>query len=54
MDVKNVDTKIVLIDGKQSAQYVINYNIEVTEVKDYIISKINSDYFEEHVEEEHV
>jgi len=44
---KNIDTKIVLIDGNQLAEYMIDHNIGVTEVKNYVLKNINSDYFEE-------
>jgi restriction system protein len=46
---KNIDTKIVLIDGDQLAEYMIDHNIGVTDVKNYVIKNINSDYFEERV-----
>lgn len=44
---KNIDSKIVLIDGNQLAEYMIEHNIGVSDVKRYIIKNINSDYFEE-------
>jgi restriction system protein len=47
--IKNIDTKIVLIDGNQLAEYMIDYNIGVTDVKTYVIKNINSDYFEEQI-----
>jgi len=47
--IKNIDTKIVLIDGNQLSEYMINYNIGVTDIKNYVIKNINSDYFEEQV-----
>ncbi|MEE3717520.1 restriction endonuclease [Tumidithrix elongata RA019] len=37
--------KIVLIDGEQLAQYMIDYNLAVSTVSTYEIKKIDSDYF---------
>lgn len=39
--------KIVLIDGKDLANYMIEYNVGVSEKKVYKIKKLDSDYFEE-------
>ncbi len=41
------DTKIVLIDGEQLAQYMIDYNLGVSVQNTYEIKKIDFDYFEE-------
>ncbi len=41
------ETKIVLIDGFQLAQLMIDYNLGVTTQQIYEIKKIDSDYFEE-------
>ena len=43
--VTKIDSKIVLIDGEQLAQYMIDYNIGVAPVSNYEIKKIDSDYF---------
>jgi restriction system protein len=40
------DIKIVLIDGKRLAEYMIEYNVGVTITKSFEIKKIDSDYFE--------
>ena len=40
-----MDTKIVLIDGEQLAQYMINYNLGVSVQNTYEIKKLDSDYF---------
>jgi len=40
------ETKIVLIDGKNLAQLMIDYNLGVTPSKLFEIKKIDSDYFE--------
>jgi restriction system protein len=42
-----MDTKIVLIDGEQLAQYMIDYNLGVSVQNVYQIKKLDSDYFEE-------
>jgi len=39
--------KIVLIDGKSLADYMIEYNVGVSEKKAYVVKKLDSDYFEE-------
>lgn len=39
--------KLVLIDGKELAKYMIEFNVGVSTVKTYDIKCINSDYFEE-------
>lgn len=47
MYASQMDTKIVLIDGEQLAQYMIDYNLGVSVQNTYEIKKIDSDYFEE-------
>lgn len=39
--------KIVLIDGKTLADYMIEYHVGVSEKKVYEVKKLDSDYFEE-------
>ena len=39
--------KIVLIDGKGLADYMIEYNVGVSEKKVYEVKKLDTDYFEE-------
>jgi len=41
------ETKIVLIDGEQLAQLMIDYNLGVTKQQTYEIKRIDTDYFEE-------
>ena len=41
------DTKVVLIDGRQLAEYMIDYDIGVSTVKTYEIKRVDSDYFDE-------
>ncbi len=42
-----IDSKIVLIDGEQLAQMLIDYNIGVATVANYEIKKLDLDYFTE-------
>jgi restriction system protein len=42
-----IDTKIVLIDGEQLAQLMIDNNVGVTPMQNYEIKRIDSDYFTE-------
>jgi len=42
---EKVGTKIILIDGHQLAQLMIDYNVGVSNVSCYEIKKIDSDYF---------
>lgn len=41
------DTKIVLINGEELAQYMIDFNLGVSTVSEYQIKKVDSDYFED-------
>lgn len=45
--VSQIGSKIVLIDGKQLTEYMIEYNIGVSVVASYPVKKVDSDYFEE-------
>jgi len=42
-----IETKIVLIDGGELAQYMIDHNIGVTTVASYEVKRVDSDYFAE-------
>jgi restriction system protein len=44
--VKRIGKKVVLIDGNDLSQLMIDHGIGCTEVKRYIVSKPDSDYFE--------
>ncbi len=44
---RNVENKIILIDGEQLTKYMIENGIGVSEVASYKINKINLDYFTE-------
>lgn len=43
----NIDSKIVLIDGEQLAQLMIDHDVGVSRASVYEIKKIDSDYFAE-------
>jgi restriction system protein len=45
--VERIEKKIVLIDGEQLAQYMIDYGIGVAEVATYTVRKADLDYFGE-------
>jgi restriction system protein len=45
--VGRIEKKIVLIDGEQLTQLMIDHRIGVTEVSSYVVSRVDSDYFEE-------
>ena len=38
--------RIVLIDGDQLAEYMIDHGVGVTDYKTYTVKKLDSDYFE--------
>lgn len=44
--IKAIDPKVILIDGKTLANLMIEHGLGTTVVESYIISKVNSDYFE--------
>jgi restriction system protein len=45
--VRNIDAKVVLIDGQQLATYMIDFNVGVDPVATYEVKKLVSDYFED-------
>jgi restriction system protein len=45
--VERIERKIVLVDGQQLAQLMIDYNVGVATARTYTIKKIDSDYFME-------
>ena len=45
--VSKVDSSVVLIDGDQLAELMIDYEIGVSKVASYEIRKLDSDYFSE-------
>ena len=40
-----IEKKIVLIDGEQLAQYMIDFGVGIAEVATYVVKKVDSDYF---------
>lgn len=45
--VDNIDTKVVLLDGDQIAELMIDHGVGVTPVSTFIVKRVDSDYFEE-------
>jgi restriction system protein len=45
--VERIEKKIVLIDGEQLAQYMIDFNVGVTEERRYIVKRLDENYFSE-------
>lgn len=44
---ENIDTKVVLIDGKRLANLMMDFDVGVSVSASYVVKKIDSDYFEE-------
>ena len=45
--VKNIDPKVILIDGRDLANYMIDFNLGTSKAVTYEIKRIDSDYFAE-------
>lgn len=45
--VKTISKKVILIDGEQLANFMIDYNLVVSTFATYELKKIDNDYFEE-------
>ncbi|MBR8829401.1 MAG: restriction endonuclease [Gomphosphaeria aponina SAG 52.96 = DSM 107014] len=45
--VKAIDTKIILIDGEELAQLMVDFNVGVSTVATYEVKKMDQDYFTE-------
>lgn len=45
--VEHIDPKVILIDGQQLAEYMIDVGLGVTSVSSYEVKRIDSDYFVE-------
>ncbi len=45
--VSHIDPKVVLIDGQQLAELMIDFGVGVTTVAEYQIKRVDSDYFSE-------
>ncbi len=44
---QQIDSKIILIDGKQLAQMMLDHNVGVSTEAIYELKRIDSDYFAE-------
>ena len=42
-----IDTKVVLIDGKQLASLMTDFDVGVSVSASYVVKRVDSDYFEE-------
>ncbi len=45
--VRNIDPKVILIDGRQLAEFMIDFSVGVNSVNSYEVKRIDSDYFED-------
>ena len=45
--VANIESKIVLIDGPQLAQFMFEHNVGVSPASTYEVKKLDADFFEE-------
>ena len=45
--VSHIDPRVVLIDGRELAEYMIDFNLGVTPKETYEVKRIDSDYFGE-------
>lgn len=43
--VKSIEKKVILIDGFQLTQFMIDHGVGVTDLNNYIIKRVDSDYF---------
>ncbi|MBT9317999.1 restriction endonuclease, partial [Leptothoe spongobia] len=43
--VSRIDSKIILIDGRQLAAFMIEHNVGVSPVESYVVKRIDMDYF---------
>lgn len=44
---ENIENKVILIDGLELAEFMIDYNVGVTKITSYELKKMDLDYFEE-------
>lgn len=44
---EGISQKVILIDGPQLAEYMIDFGIDVTTTTTYAVKRMDSDYFEE-------
>jgi restriction system protein len=45
--VAHIDSKIVLIDGEQLAQFIFDHNVGVAPASTYEVKRVDADFFEE-------
>ncbi len=45
--IQSIETKVILIDGFQLAQYMIDYGVGASHLSNFIVKRIDSDYFSE-------
>lgn len=45
--VSNIDVKVVLLDGMQIANLMIDFGVGVTPIATYVVKRLDSDYFDE-------
>jgi len=45
--VEHIDPKVVLIDGRRLARYMIDFNVGVATARTYDVKRVDSDFFEE-------
>jgi restriction system protein len=45
--VQRIDAKVVLINGRELAELMIDHGLGVTQVRTYIVNRIDNDYFDE-------
>ena len=45
--VSSIDVKVVLLDGMQIANLMIDAGVGVTPLATYVVKRLDSDYFEE-------
>ena len=45
--VEHIDPKVVLVDGRRLAEFMIDFEVGVTTARTYQVKRVDSDYFEE-------
>lgn len=45
--VEHIDPKVILLDGRRLAEFMVDFEVGVTTVRTYHAKKVDSDYFEE-------
>ncbi len=43
--VQNIDSKVVLIDGRRLAEFMIDFDIGVSRIDTYVVKRVDTDYF---------